>query len=134
MDYYVQQSMNSFHKEKMPLLEAYFSNRNIKSIQAKLKSEVYKMTKQHIDDQSCNEIYAVMKYVYATYAREVVKNVSAQVQSLNTSVLNILVPMVSSNVLQYLQYIKDISSLPTPMERGKYTSIKSDNSLDLKPF
>jgi len=36
--------------------------------------------------------------------------------------------------LQYVNYLKDISSQPVPMSHGKSTSIKGANSLQLKEF
>ena len=115
-------------------LVEFFKDENISLIQSSLKKEVRRHTGQQISDQSCYEIYTVMKYVYVNNAKIYLKGYQKEISRLNNLVLGELVPMVSSNVLQYLQYIKDINSLPTPMEYGKTTSVKGDNSLELKSF
>jgi hypothetical protein len=40
--------------------------------------------------------------------------------------------MVTSNVLQHIQYIKDINTLPAPIEHGTSTSFKGENSLEFQ--
>ena len=124
MECYVQQALNQYKTCSTPLIETYFSNSNIRYIQNKLKREIYNLTKQHIDEQSTDEIFVIMSYAYSTYMTTVPKNTD-KIKFLNNVVLNILIPMVASNVLQYLQYIKDISSLPVPMERAQHTTTKN---------
>ena len=40
-------------------------------------------------------------------------------------VLNYTVKEVTSNVLQYKTYLKDLSKLPTPIDRPKYSRYKN---------
>lgn len=131
---FVQQALLSLNTQSNPVLTQFFSDSNILRIQKELKQQVRRHTNQTISEQSCNEIYTVMKYMYVNHGKVYMKKNDREVLRLNDSVLQELVPMVSSNVLQYLQYIKDINNLPVPMEYGKTTSVKGDNSLELKSF
>ena len=93
-----------------------------------------KNTKETISNQSCTEIYTVMRYVYVNNVKIVYTNFKQEVNRLNDLVLTELVPMVCSNILQHIQYIKDINKLPTPIARGESTSVKGDNSLKFQDF
>jgi len=75
-----------------------------------------------------------MKYVYVNNVKIVYTNFKPEIDRLNDLVLVELVPMVCSNILQHIQYIKDINTLPTPSKRGQYTSRKGENSLEAKKF
>lgn len=132
-DIYVNQAMTSLNAQPNPVLIHFFSDVNISYIQASLKKQVKKRIGHKIDDQSCNELYTIMKYFYVNNAK-IVSNHEYEVSRLNELVLNDLVPMVSSNVLQHIQYIRDINTLPVPMNRGKPTTTKGDNSLELRTF
>lgn len=132
MNSYVNQALLYTNSQPSDLISGYFSDANIQIVQKKLKNEVKKQTGLMIDSQSCDEIYQVMLYIYRTYGRNVQINVKQEISYLNDVVIHVLTPDVVSNVLQYVNYIKDISKLPTPMEHGKSTSIKGDNSLAMK--
>jgi hypothetical protein len=132
-DSFVRQALLSLNRQPSPVIQNFFSDSNLSKIQSTLRTQVKFHTGESIDDQSCNEIYTVMKYVYNSFGKNK-RNFNDEVNRLNDLVLKELVPMVTSNVLSHLQYIKDISSLPTPMEYGKTTSVKGDNSLELKSF
>ena len=73
-----------------------------------------------------------MLYIYGTYGRNVLTNVKQEVVYLNDIVVHTLAPDVVSNVLQYVNYIRDISQMPVPMTHGTSTSIKGTNSLEMK--
>ena len=133
-DIYVHQALTSLNSQPNPVLNYFFNDSNISIIQNQLKSQVKKQTGEMISNQSCNEIYTIMKYIYVNNANIVYQNFKSEVKRLNDLVLSELVPMVCSNILQHFQYIKDISKLPTPISRGKSTSIKGDNSLQFQNF
>ena len=133
-DIYVHQALLSLKTQPNPVLNMFFSDANISLLQNKLKSQVMKNTKETISNQSCTEIYTVMRYVYVNNVKIVYTNFKPEVNRLNDLVLTELVPMVCSNILQHIQYIKDINKLPTPIARGESTSVKGDNSLKFQNF
>ena len=132
MNMYVNQALLFTNSQPNDLIIGYFSDANMQIVQKKLRNEVKKQTNLSIDNQSCDEIYQVMLFVFRTYGRNVTSNVKQEIQYLNDIVIRTLTPDVVSNVLQYINYIKDISKLPVPIEHGTSTSIKGNNSLAMK--
>ena len=132
MNTYVNQALLFTNSQPNDLISGYFSDANMQIVQKKLRNEVKKQTNLSIDNQSCDEIYQVMLFVFRTYGRNVTSNVKQEIQYLNDIVIHTLTPDVVSNVLQYINYIKDISKLPVPIEHGTSTSIKGNNSLAMK--
>ena len=131
MNTYVKQALLYTNTQPNELITSFFSDSNLQSVQKKLRNEVKKRTNLSIDNQSCDEIYQVMLYVYRTYGRNVQTKIQAEVSYLNDIVVHTITPDVVSNVLQYVNYIKDISQQPIPMDHGRSTSIKGENSLQL---
>ena len=84
-----------------------------------------------IDDQSCREIYVAMMYVYATYGKNTINKEREEIMKLNDITVKVIMPDLISNILQYINYMKDISKQPIPMERSRNTSIKGTNSLEM---
>ena len=130
MNTYVHQALMYTNTQPTDLITNFFSDSNIQKIQTKLKNTVKKETNLNIDNQSCNEIYQVMLYVYRVYGRNVT-SVNQEIQHLNNIVIKEISPSVISNVLQYVNYIKDISKPQSVMAHGKATNIKGENSLAL---
>lgn len=128
---YVYRAASAYRQDVSPLLKLYFSDSNINTIQSQLKSAVKKNTNVSIDKQNPNELFIVMQYIYSNFARHCTVD---HVQFLNNLTLNELVPMVSSNVLQHIGYMKDISSNYVPMERSVNPSIKGNNTNEFKSF
>lgn len=131
MNTYVKQALLYTNSQPTMLIENFFSDANLQNVQRKLRNEVKRRTNLSIDNQSCDEIYQVMLYVFRTYGRNVQTKVSQEVAYLNDIVIHTITPDVVSNVLQYVNYIKDISQQPIPMDHGRSTSIKGENSLEL---
>lgn len=132
MNLYVNQALLFMNSQPNDLITSFFNDANIQIIQKDLHNEVKRQTNLSIDNQSCHEIYQVMLYVYRTYGRNVTSNIKQEVMYLNDLAIRFITPGLVSNVLQYVNYIKDISSLPVPMDHGRSTSIKGDNSLAMK--
>lgn len=135
--YYSKQATAYFNVQPNPLIDEFFSDANINVLQSALKKSVKQRTGHAISNQSCDEIATVMRYIYINSGRPLTKNanIRAEVDNLNSAVLSDLVPMVSSNVMQYVQYTKDISTLRTPINHGVSTSTKGNNTLKLQdPF
>ena len=130
MNTYVHQALLYTNTQPTELLTNYFSDKNIQKIQTKLKNTVKKEIHLSIDNQSCDEIYQVMLYVYRVYGRNVT-SVNQEIEYLNNIVIKEISPSVISNVLQYVNYKKDISKPQSVMPHGKATHIKGENSLAL---
>ena len=129
---YVKHAQLAFNVEGNALISILFSDNNMTMIQKQLIRDVKRNTRQMISSQSCDEIFVVMKYIFTNNSQNRLNNVNDEVSRLNKLILNELVPMVTSNVLQHIQYIKDINTLPSPIEHGTSTSFKGQNSLEFQ--
>lgn len=104
--------------EKNPLSDSFFSDKNVRIIQNRLKREVYEKSAPKyyvIDDQSVDELKIIMRAMYYQYAKNLPNDIPGQVNDLNTRVVNWSVPHILSAVDHHLYYIKDIQNLPVPM-------------------
>ena len=131
MNQFLNEALVTLRAEPNNVIMGFFSDVNIQKIQNDLKKNVKKQINVEIDDQSCREIYVAMIYVYKTYGKNSLQKEREEIIKLNDITVKLILPDLISNILQYLNYIKDISKQPTPLQHGKNTSIKGTNSLEL---
>jgi len=119
-----------------PLSDLFFSRQNLDILQNSIRKAIYDKTdgKSIIDRQSDIELEIVMRSIYLQYSQNRDDNLISQVEDLNLLVQDYCIPIVYSNMLQYMQYKKDISELPVPLQHSVKPSIKGDKSLMLNPF
>lgn len=119
------------------LSRTYFSEGNTQILQNALRKRVHDITNTVVEEQNVEQLQLVMRSVFLQYSRNQTYSaevIRAQVTELNAKVLDYCVPIVVSNLKQYQQYLKDVSTMPTPMEYGLATSQAGSRSLELKPF
>lgn len=119
------------------LTQMFFSQTNVENIQQLLRLFIYKKTNIVIDKQSYNEILTIMRSIFLEYSshpplidadmseqqkRAILPLYTKEVSRLNEIVVNDVVPRVQSQLIQYINYIKDISELPKPIERSSNVS------------
>ena len=85
----------------------------------------------NIGRQKDDELKIVMRSIYFQHAKNQSTNVPAQVLDLNTRVIEWCVPEIISNIKQSQRYIKDISTMPVPLERSVMPSRKGLKNLDV---
>ena len=95
---------------------------NTKVIQDTLRYRVYKNTDQVISNQSTNDLFIIMRSIMLQYAnfRTGLDNITEEIKRLNGKVLDYAVENVTANLKQYKGYVKDLSELPTPLDRPVY--------------
>ncbi len=123
--------------EQTDLSKAFFTRRNLESIQKQIRDGVYRASgpKQYkIDDQDVDEIKTIMRAMYLTYAKNNPFQIDAQINELNRLVVEWAVPRIVSEIDQYAFYLKDISHLPIPMEKPLNVSSAGTKSLPFKPM
>ncbi len=115
--------------EETALTKYFFSEENIELLQKALQSRVYKNTGEIISYQSSKELYIVMRSIMLQHANFKVSGseLVIEIQKLNRLVLNYCDKEVTSNVLQYKGYLKDIQKLPQPIDRPSYNESGSRN-------
>ena len=109
--------------ESSILSNLFLSNENTDVIQKQIRYGVYKNTGKIISNQSPQEVSTVMRSIYLQNGSVPVTSDSEATQvisSLNGNVVKYCVDHVVSKLKQHDTYIKDISTLPVPLEHPKY--------------
>lgn len=123
--------------EHTPLSDAFFNRTNAYRIQKEITKEVYRRSgpkKYQIDDQDVDELKMIMRGMYLQYAKNTPFNIDGQIQELNKMVVDWSVPRIISEIDQYQYYLKDISTLPVPLEKPLNMSSAGTRSLPFKPM
>lgn len=119
----------STHLQATDVSHQFFSSNNVEALQRRLQSEIKRRTGYGIDRQSEEQMLIVMRYVFMQSARHT--GGGAEVRRLNELVMREIVPQVGAGLAQYLAYLHDASTLPTPIARGQATSIKGTKTAEL---
>jgi hypothetical protein len=117
----------------------FFSEQNINNLQNLIKMVVHREIGYVVDNQSVNELLIIMRAVFLEYSfhpklidentspkerAELLKKYTAEVERLNTIVINQITPKIISGLQQYLDYLRDASEQPYQMDKPKNDSIK----------
>lgn len=108
--------------EKTAVSDLFFSDMNMDVVQKSIRYGVNQRTGKIIGKQSDNTIYIIMRSILLQYAnfRVGVADLAGEIRGLNSRVVEYCVDNISSNVQQYVGYIKDLEKLPVPMDRPVY--------------
>jgi len=114
----------------------FFSMENISLLQSGIRNKILNDTSGefNINRQSDDELKIVMRSIYFQYGKNLPENVTEQILDLNTRVIIWCVPQIISNIKQSQQYIKDISTMPIPLERSVLPSNKGIRVLEITKF
>ena len=108
--------------EDTSLNDIFFSDMNTDIIQQTIRYKVFENTDKVISNQSSNTLFIIMRSMMLQYGnfRVSVEGLNDEIRELNKKVVDYCTENITSNLLQYLGYIKDIEKLPTPMDRPVY--------------
>lgn len=100
------------------LAQVYFSQENIQIIQNGIRAGVYKMSegKLNVPPQNIDTLKIIMRSIYLQYAEHYPKDITGQVEYLNSLVLEYAVTSVYNEAVGYLKYVQDQSTLVVPLE------------------
>ena len=128
-------AVNSLGQCTSPLSSAFFSQENVNAIQVALRDRVKCKTGYTIGHQSDDTLLIIMRAIYALHATNptTAEGVASEVRRINELVLADIVPMAAGNLAAYLGYLKDASTLATPIARGVNTSRKGEDIFSLFP-
>lgn len=100
------------------LAQVYFSQENIQIIQNGIRAGVYKMSenKLNVPPQNIDTLKIIMRSIYLQYAEHYPKDITGQVEYLNSLVLEYAVTSVYNEAIGYLKYVQDQSTLVVPLE------------------
>lgn len=118
------------------LSEMYFSKENIEIIQEGIINSVYNKSngEYSISKQSEQELSIVMRSIYLQYSKNLNFNINEQILDLNTRVIRWCVDEIMTNIKQYVNYRKNVSTLPMPLEHAQLPSQKGTKTLEIKSF
>jgi hypothetical protein len=111
----------------------FFSVDNINILQRGIRNKILNMTngKINISRQSDDELKIIMRSIYFQYGKNNNTNIRGQILELNTRVIEWSVPEIISNYKQSQHYLKDISTLPEPLDRSVLPSKKGTKTLNV---
>lgn len=120
--------------ESSDLADVFFGQDNLDALQDGLRWRVYVESGQRhvISRQSDTELKIIMRSIYLQHGENRPTDILQQVQALNMQVLQFCVPRILAEIAQYLQYQRDVSTLPMPMERSENVSNKGSRVLELR--
>lgn len=103
--------------ENTSLSNAFFSKQNINNLQNELRVGVYKKSngQYKIGEQDCNELMTIMRSIFLQYAKNIPENIPDQISKLNQRVLDYSVKQVYEQVVAYMNYKRDVSSIACPI-------------------
>ena len=122
--------------ENSILSKLFFSAENIQIVQNGLRAGVYKKSgerKMIIPPQNIDVLKIIMRHMFLEYAIFEPNNITEQIERLNTTVLDYVVPKVYSETIGYLKYLEDQSRLVVPIELPKQTD-RVFKQLELQPY
>lgn len=117
------------------LSKTFFSQENMNHLQAELQKGVYNKSNGNIKigPQSCDELKTIMRAIYLQNAKNLPHNIPQQIKDLNKCVLDYSINQVYNEAIGYINYCKDVSTLPTPLAHPAMVDI-NDKQLILKHF
>lgn len=132
---------NSFYnslngiQESSTLSNTFFSRENIKIIQNAIRKGVYDRTnnKYVIPEQNYDVLNIIMRSIFLQYSCNLENNIKKQIINLNNLVINYSVNQIYGELIGYLKYKNDISTLALPLSLPVCAN-KTTNTLELKPW
>lgn len=112
--------------ENTPLSNAFFSSKNINTIQNDIQQEVYKLSNNRymIDRQNEDVLKIIMRSVYLQNSALLPTHIQEQVNQLNQIVVDYCAPSIYTEVQCYMKYRQDVSNLAVPLEHPKHSTYK----------
>jgi hypothetical protein len=114
-----------------PLINAFFSKRNIESLQTQMRIIMKEKYGHVISKQSETELVLIMRGIFALHGNTVSSDINCQVKQLNAEVLGYVIPHIKSNVDHYIGYLRDSTQPYRLLDRPQNTSLKGEQTLQL---
>ena len=116
------------------LSNSYFSAYNIKYVQDNIRYIVYNKTNNIIDYQNLDTLKNIMRAIFLKYSENRKNDLKNQIFTLNDIVINYCVNEVISGLDTYIKYIRDISTIPEPIQHPHNTGVRGEEPLELRRF
>ena len=109
--------------ERTKLSNIFLSPENTENIQKQVRYGVHQQTNKVISNQSHQEVSTVMRSIYLQEGSVPItsdQDALEVISKLNSSVIDYCVNHIVSKLKQNDMYMKDISTLPVPIDRPEY--------------
>jgi hypothetical protein len=111
------------------LTESYFSSENVELIQNELIKRVYDNYGYVISRQSDMNLQIIMRSIYLQFGKNLPCQIKEQVLELNEEVYKECIKIIVPNIQQTIGYRRDLSQLPTTMNRAINVSSRGTKTL-----
>lgn len=114
---------------------AFFSSENMQIIQNAIRKGVYdKSNKQYIiEPQSCNELQIIMRSIFLQHSKNLPVDIKHQIITLNQLVTNYAIEQIYKEMIAYMKYTYDASTIAVPLSKPISDSNKKQ-SLEMRPL
>jgi len=113
------------------LSDTFFSDANMKCLQNMLRYKVYVSSggEYQIGNQNNTDLQIIMRAIYLQYAKHLPYNIREQVSELNRQVIEFSLPKIMSEIKQYIHYVRQLETLPNPIELPRNVSSTGTRTL-----
>lgn len=112
-------ALTGIAQENSPLSKLYFSNENVKRIQANIKRYIWKLSKGKFKmdiDQDESDLLISMRAIFLENCKFIPINITQQLNELNKKTLIEIIPDMITNIKQQYTYIKTITNPINPID------------------
>ena len=120
--------------EQTPLNQAFFSQPNFQIVQNAIRKKVFDESGDIIDPVSTDDLFMIMRAIFLWYGRNLPDHIPEQIAELNERITAWSVPKILAELSMYKYYLKDIDTLPDPIQLPVNQSSAGTKSLPFKPF
>lgn len=111
------------------LTESFFSSENVELIQNTLIKRIYDNYSFVISRQSDMNLQIIMRSIYLQYGKNLPCMIKEQVLELNEEVYKECIKIIVPNIQQTIGYRRDLSQLPTTMNRAVNVNSRGTKTL-----
>jgi hypothetical protein len=121
--------------ENSVLSSVFFSAENIQILQNGIRAGVYQKSNSEyvIPPQNIDVLKTIMRSMYVQYANHSAPNITKEIERLNQTVWDYTIPAVYGEVVGYMKYLQDQSTLVVPLELPQHID-RVYKQLELKPW
>lgn len=122
--------------DNTPLIDAFFSSKNIQIIQNGIRANIYKKSNGEyiIGQQDCDTVKIIMRGVFLQHSMNMNCNYTEQISQLNEMVIDFSVNQILGEIESYVKYKRDVSTIAKPLPLPIMTSTVKTKQLELKPW
>ena len=109
--------------------------RNMTIIQNAIRKGVYDKSNQQfiIEPQNCNELKIIMRSIFLQHSHNLPVDIKHQIITLNQLVTVFAIEQIYKEMIAYIKYTRDASTMAVPISMPINTSNKN-NTLEMRPL